>query len=228
MTIGRATGAAGLVFATLLVVSCSTTPPKILQTFWQVDLVRNPSSGVTHERLSLFVQLGESGTLSDLSSIYLMNDASELYWRLGPSNWQTSKREGELWVGSNEIQTPDGAPLPRGKYRILVTNVAGERARGDIFVSSDELNPKGAPFPSLTISGTHIRIHATLPETSLWLYNDAGHLLGAHRGSGGEVELGSLLPHGRPPQSAIHLYAYSYDQSCGCGLMEGPYSIAAP
>ncbi len=212
----------------ILLASCSTSPPKIAETFWQLNLVRNPDTGHTHEALSLFLHVTDENGLSDLDSIYLLNDSEELYWRLDSSNWQHSERDGELWVGSNSIEMPNRSPLPRGKYRVLLSNLAGERVSDDIYVSADQLNPAKTGFPKLTIANGRVELRSGPPDSSLWIYNGIGQLVGQRRLSG-SLPVSSLLPSNeRGRNGSPTLYAYAYDKSCGCGLVSGPYHPSVP
>ena len=207
----------------LLLASCSTSPPKIAETFWQLNLVRNPESGATHESLSLFLHVTDENGLSDLDSIYLLSDSDELYWRLDSSNWQHSEKNGELWVGSNSIEMPNRSALPRGKYRVLLSNLAGERVDDSIYVSADHLNPGKTGFPTLKIGGGRVELGGGPPDSTLWIYNGVGQLVG-QRSLTGSYPVSSLLPSNeRGGTSAPTLYAYAYDKSCGCGLITGPY-----
>lgn len=209
-----------------LLASCSTSPPKIAETFWQLNLVRNPETGKTHESLSLFLHVTDENGLSDLESIYLLNDSDELYWRLDSSNWQHSERNGELWVGSNSIEMPNLSPLPRGKYRVLLSNLAGERVTDSIYVSADRLNPAKAAFPTLSIAGGRVELGGGPQDSTLWIYNGVGQLVG-QRSLTGSYPVSSLLPSNeRGRTTAPTLYAYTYDKSCGCGLITGPYQSA--
>lgn len=211
--------------AAMIAVSCSTTPPTIAETFWQVNLVRSPTQGDVQERLSLFVHVSDSEGISDLSSIYLLSDSSELYWRIDPSNWQSRDANGELWVGSNYLEMPDGSAIPRGKYRVLLSNLAGERATSDIFISTERVSLSHAPFPKLSIAGDVVRVTSRFARTTLWLYNDIGDVVGSQQGAETEVPMTALLPRGNRATFNGNLYAYAYDQSCGCGLIDGPYAV---
>jgi hypothetical protein len=206
----------------ILAASCSTTPPKIAQTFWQLNLVTNPETNRSHESLSLFLHVTDDNGQSDLDSIYLINDAAELYWRLTPSNWQFLDENGELWVGSNSIEMPDFSALPRGAYRVLLSNLAGERATDEIFLSAQKLSAAGKDFPEISVKGGRVTVGQSPVDPVLWVYNPAGRLIGTRRGSG-TYAAASLVPSGGQRSDALTLYVYAYDKNCGCGLVSGPY-----
>ncbi len=217
---------AGAVFLSLLAASCSTSTPKIAETFWQLNLVHDRGNGNAEERLSFFVHVTDSEGISDLDSIYLLNDQSELYWHLDSSNWQHSDSNGELWVGSNFLQMPNGSAIPRGKYRVLVSNLAGERVSDSIFVSAERLDPTKVEFPTLTEERSTVKITNALADTRLWLYDPKGDFIGSKAISGGSLPLATLLQGKRPPASQLTVYAYGYDKNCGCGLVNGPYELS--
>lgn len=211
--------------AGLAVSSCSTTPPEIAQTFWQLNLVHNPQTGASHERLSFFVQVANTNGVSDLGSIYLLEDKSEIYWRLDPSNWDTSNRNGELWVGSNFLRMPGASPIPRGSYRVLVNNLAGERATGSIFVSADHLEASKVSFPTVSQKGGRVTVEGRGGDTALWLYNLEGSFLGSRPKHPAGYPIASLSA-GQGRSVQLTVYAYEYDKSCGCGLVNGPYDLS--
>jgi hypothetical protein len=213
-----------LAIIALFAVSCTVTPLKIVQTFWQLNLVRNPTTRVSHESLSLFVHVSDSDGIADLDSIYLVNDQRELYWHLDSSNWQYRDENEELWVGSNTIEMPDRSPLPRGKYRVLVSNLAGVRITAEIFVSALKLDAARVSFPALAIVGNSIQVASAVPRTTVWLYSPSGRLIGSRRETGGEFSIASLLGGAKASTTPFSLYAYAYEKSCGCGLITGPYS----
>lgn len=224
MTAIRSAGAAAVVAAVLALVSCSTTPPEIVQTFWQVNLVRDIQTGASHERLSFFVQVSNTDGLSDLGTIYLLNDKQELYWRLDPSNWDTSNKNGVLWVGSNFLQMPDEQAIPRGSYRVLVSNLAGERATGSIFVSANHLEAATTAFPTVSTAEGRVTVTGHGQNAALWLYNLEGQLVGSRPAVAAGYPLVSLVP-GPGRGVPLTVYAYEYDNSCGCGLVSGPYEL---
>lgn len=221
MTSGQTAMAAGCLAAAFLAVSCSTAPPKIAETFWQLNLIRSPQTDRSHESLSFFVHVSDNNGIEDLDSIYLVNDSNQLYWRLDPSSWQYSDKDGELWVGSNTIEMPDLSDLPRGKYRVLLSNLAGERATDDIFLSADRLNPAKAAFPELAVTASSVTVKTA--GTALWLYDPSGQLVGTRQGTG-VFGISSLVPTGSPRDLPLTIYGYSYDRDCGCGLISGPFS----
>lgn len=206
----------------VVLTSCSTAPPQILQTFWQVTYVHDRIAGTSYERLSLFLHVSIPDGISDLDSIYVLNDKAQLYWKLTPVDWVSSDQSGELWVGSNRIEMPDRSDLPSGSYRVILSNLAGERALGDFFISAEKLNPKTAPFPVASVSNGEITVQSTLSDVWLWVYDLAGQLVGAQKLQSAPVSLQSLLPSGLAG-SSYKIYAYGFDPSCGCGLLSGPW-----
>ena len=222
MRMHSALAAGCLAIIALFTVSCTVTPPKIVQTFWQLNLVRNPTSRLSHESLSLFVHVVDGGGIGDLDSIYLVNDQRELYWRLDSSNWQHRDENGELWVGSNSIEMSDRSVLPRGKYRVLLSNLAGVRATDEIFVSALKLDSARASFPTLAVTGNSIQVGGAVPRTTIWLYDPSGRLIGSRRETAGTFSIENLLGAGKSATVPFSLYAYAYDKSCGCGLISGP------
>ena len=207
----------------LILSACSTSPPKVEQLFWQLNLVKNPAEKGAYERLSFFVQVSLPDGLSDLDSVYVLNDGAELYWKLTPEDWETSDRDGELWVGSNRIEMADRSPLPRGRYRVILSNLSGERALTDFYVGADRLDPAAAPFPSVRVEGGRLRVESSLANTEVWTYDPAGRIARAIEAPSAEVPLSAVLPPQRAGTGGSSIYVYGYDKECGCGLISGPW-----
>lgn len=207
----------------LLLVGCSNAPPTIEDTFYQLNLVRNPQSGRACESLSLFVDLRLDGGISDLDSIYLLSDTHELFWRLTSTDWDKSDREGRLWVGSNQIEMADGGPLPRGTYRVMVIALSGERAVETIELSAPPTDPQAASYPSLTIAEHAVEVRSPDATATVWIYNGAGDLIASRSGQPGTWPIAQLLPTNALVAQATSLSVYSYDRQRGYGTVSGPY-----
>jgi hypothetical protein len=208
----------------LVIFSCTNGPPKIVQTFWQLNLVNDVVSGQRYERLTVFVHLDDQVDLSDLDALYVLNDTAELFWKIDQSNWIVEKEDGETWIGTNNIRSADGNELPRGTYRILLSNLAGERTPGEIFVGSEKRDLADAVFPKLAISAGTVEIRSPYSEQSIWVYDESGKLLAARAVSSASATLHGLVSNDASFRTIAKLYAYGYDKSCGCGMLSGPYA----
>ena len=208
-----------------LAAGCSNSPPSIAETFWQLNLVRHPSSGRTNEALSFFVDVEADDGIKDLDSIYLLSDGHELFWRLDSNNWVKNERDGRLWVGSNQIEMNDRSPLPRGVYRVLVTALSGERAVETFNLNAVPLDPATVSFPTLMIGPTSVAVRSAFATTTVWVYNRLGELIATKSGAPGRWPLASLLPSSILQAEATTLVAYAYDRQRDCGLISGPYSF---
>ncbi len=208
-----------------LLAGCANSPPSVVDTFWQMNLVRNPGSGQISEALSFFVDVRADGGIKDLDSIYLLSDAQELYWRLDSSNWVKSERDGRLWVGSNQIEMNDRSPLPRGVYRVMVTALSGERAVRTFDLSTGPLDPAGVSFPRLAIGASALEVSSAFASTTVWVYNRVGELIAAKSGVPGRWALASLLTTSVLQAEATTLVVYAYDEKLGCGVISGPYAF---
>ncbi len=211
--------------AVALLAGCSNSPPEIADTFWQLNLVRHPSSGRINEALSFFADVRADGGTKDLDSIYLLSDGHELFWRLDSTNWVRSERDGRLWLGSNQIEMNDRSPLPRGVYRVLVTALSGEQAIKTFNLSEGPLDPAAVSFPTVAIGANSLEISSAFASVTVWVYNRLGQLIAAESGAPGRWPLASLLPSSVLQAEATTLTAYAYDRRLGCGLISGPYSF---
>ena len=199
---------------TLILGSCSESAPKIGQTFWQINLVHDQSTGRNSQALTIFVMASDDDGVDDMDKMYVINDEHQLYWEISGSNLRMEKYgENEVWMGSNFITMADPREsIPSGTYRIMLLDSSGERAKTSIVISN---NIKGAPekWPSLTKSGAGVNVNGKADY--VWGIQSDGTFGGEFEVKPGMVSTGGKM------FSWYYLYSYLPDQ--GYGLINGPF-----
>ena len=162
-----------LMFINLTLISCSRSAPQIQN--YTYKLIYNETAGGIQEQLSLFVLAQDEDGKEDLDRLYIINDEQQLYWTLSSSDWLTVTKDNQLWVGSNSISMVDGHSLPRGLYRLILTDQGGDRAERTIGL--DAPIQSRYPFPQLQIQGDNFTVRSAYPKNSLLCYDGAGSLI---------------------------------------------------
>ncbi len=212
-----------LLFFFGFVFSCSEKPPRIAQTFQQLTLVRDLKLDAYYEQLTLFTQIVDEDGNDDVETVYLIHDEKELFWELNAENRQTKEEQGEFWVGSNQIIMNDFSSLPRGEYRLMVIDTAGERDRFELFLSFDNYDPRTMNFPAATIGNNTIRIESGYTQHTLWFYNAAGTLLHTLKSKEKEIPRTRIVARIEKGEEPSYFYCYVYLENEGVGLLSGPY-----
>ena len=153
----------------LLVYGCSGTPPEIRGVSWE-KLYIVKGGAASFEALSFFVNVYDEDGEGDIESIFLISDSQELFWKLTPENWGEKTIDSRLWAGSNGLKTPDGGPVPDGKYRIVVIDKGGGRQTQEIHISG---SGGRKPLPSMIATSTKVSITSLFRENYLFLKDSA-------------------------------------------------------
>jgi hypothetical protein len=134
--------------------SCSGEKPEVYQQYWRLDVVAGPEGKGQHERLTLFAQADDADGYEDLAELRLYHRQEEVRWQVGADSWSRVQLTGENWVGSRALQPPDGQLIPRGSYRLVLKDRAGEQAEARVFIdpqirglTGGELTEKQLPSP---------------------------------------------------------------------------------
>ena len=194
--------------------SCSESAPKISQTFWQVNLMHDQTTGKNSQALTLFVMASDDDGVDDMDKMYVINDENQLYWEISGKDLRLEKYgESEVWIGSNFITMTDPSdPIPSGTYRVMLLDSSGERAESSVVIRN---NIKGAPdkWPMLQKIGTGVVVDGNADY--VWGIQSDGTF-------GGEFEVKpGILGAGSRRFSYYYLYRYLPDQ--GYGLINGPF-----
>ena len=204
----------------LLLWACRAVPPQIEALEWELTLIEDPRSGGIGERLALFLLVSDEDGEDDPAELFLSHPEQRLYWRLDSGEWERRSREGQEWIGSSGIAFEGG--LPRGEYRILLTDRAGKEVRERIYVglpAAEELEEGG--FPRLVREAGGLRIETGLAGAALVTGEDAeGRVVVSVQTEGRFLQDGDL---GDESDTVAVWYLTLADPERGCRVGSGPY-----
>jgi hypothetical protein len=215
--------AAGLI----LFSGCSENPPVIQQVTWQLNLVDDRESGLRYEALSLWVHSVDDDGQDDIETVYLINDERELLWELNSETWAEVDKPGETWLGSSRIHPGDGSSLPRGEYRVIVTDVAGERDRRAVIISVGRFDKDTVPVPELSFTDEGIEVvNLGGKNYKVWIFDGQKRHLQTLEPSSSVIPFSELLQDSRVRETGRNFYLYTYDHDLGIGIQSGPYLLS--
>ena len=230
---------------------CSGSPPEVKQVFWQLNVVHDLNSGQQYEELSLFVLADDNDGITDLAEIVLFHPDKELVWELEPDEWQQVERDSETWIGTTGVTAGYSDLVPRGEYRVKVSDKAGEYVETSFIVSPDivglqrgSLSPDRFPRlrsttpsrrtgeqptgPEIVLS-ERVAIHTDLSEVLVSLYAPDGNFMRSEiiqanpsADDGPAVILQNLQSRW---QNAQTVWIQGYRRQQGFGVVSGPYRL---
>ncbi len=209
----------------LLILSCSGNQPEIKQSFLQLNVYNNPEANTFSERLSFYVHAEDEDGIEDIEFLYLINDEEELFWKLSADNWERKDNNGEIWIGSNKIVNPLDNVIPRGAYRIILIDTAGERVELEEYISSQNLNFNALDYPYVEYNATtnDLTLESRHKRNIIWLYSANNELIQEVTVDKSKYNLKTLLRNSFT--NTLEFYIYSLDREFGVGLVTGPFSV---
>lgn len=191
--------------------SCGGEAPEVLVLAWRLEL--RPQQGGHYESLSVFANVHDFDGPEDIESLSLSQDSSGLTWILDDGNWTVFKEGDDTWLGGADLAMADRSALPRGVYRLVATDLSGQRAERTFTVDSE---PPRKALPSVRSSGRMAEVDSAWPETALLAYDAAGTLLQAKPVGRGSNDLEGLLS-GTLAGKTASIAVYGYDPQTHCG-----------
>lgn len=155
----------------LFLAACTRTEPEISYAVMRVVYLQE--NGVVKERFSFFVLANDEDGVENLDELYLYHEREGLRWHLSERDWIALQQDGKTWLGSRSIAMIDEEPLPRGLYRAVLINKAGEEAVRN--VSFDPPAQPRFPFPSLSVADGNYVIDSKYPANYFLGYNEEGN-----------------------------------------------------
>ena len=150
--------------------SCSQAQPSIDYGF--IDLVYYQGKDQPQERYSFFILPKDDDGIENLSELYLYQDREGLRWHITSNDWVQYDEDGKTWVGSRNIAMTDDGPLPRGQYRAVLINKAGEQTERRFTYDGPEDSPY--PFPFFSVADGIYHIDSQYPVNHLICYDQQG------------------------------------------------------
>jgi hypothetical protein len=210
-----------LVLAAGLTVACAGKPPEIQRVLWQETLVDDREASARYTTLSLFIRPADPDGIDDLSELYLIDDSSQLFWRLESGSWQKSGA-GEPWIGSNGLRLPDGSPFPAGEYRLLLRDLGGESAEQTLRLPAVSLEELQRLVPKVEVREGQIQVVARGQSRQLWLYDSKGAYL-TLRPVAASQPVADLLAVYPQLAAGFRFKVYVASDRQSLGVLSGPY-----
>jgi hypothetical protein len=124
------------------------------------------------EMCSFFILGEDDDGIENLSELYLYHDREGLGWSVDSGDWVVHEENGKTWIGSRSIAMAGDKPLPRGQYRAVLVNKAGEKTERNFTFDVPEKSPH--LFPFLSINGGVYRVDSGYPVNRLVCYDQQG------------------------------------------------------
>ncbi len=209
-----------VLLSALVVLGCSGNPPEILESKWTLVLYEDREKGSVYEYLSVGVLARDEDGLDDLESLSIVNDSSELYWLVPQDGWTKRQIRQEIWLVADSLTTADLVPVPRGNYRLVLSDYSGARAETSISVNPPKIAREA--FPSIRPGKNSIVLSSNKGEASLLVKSAAGATLGSFALRKGENPLAPILSNQQIKSQAKNLYLHEYGEG-GTARVSGPY-----
>jgi len=220
----------GFLFILLLVLmlaGCAGAPPRIVQLFWQLDVVRNVELQQQHEELSFFLLIDDADGIEDLREFRIIQEDAELSWTISADELRRIRREGEVWLGVNGVQMNDRSPLPRGDYLVEVIDKAGETDVSELFFGPEITgltrgDLSGDLFPVVEKSG-EASLRSAGEYTNVFLYNERGEFVSSET-IDSAAAFSDLLQQWKG-RDITGIWLQIDRPEAGYGLAAGPFSL---
>ncbi len=170
------------------------------------------------ERLSVFAAISDEDGVADISHIFIIHDESELYWELDSASWSQKEEGSRFFFGSNSLTAPPGEPLPRGSYRVLIYDLAGERSEGSFRLAAPATDGYELPTLALADEGA-IAVSSGYLINSALFFDAGGNVTKTAPLEQGRTELDALWEKGLWRSGADYLAVYSFDPQAEIGLL---------
>ena len=208
--IGRA--AAMAAFAALAATGCGSKLPEITVVEWRLES-RPAESGPAYESLSVFASIKDEDGLDDIGEIWVLNDESALAWKLTNADWTKAMEGADTWVGGSALTIPEFEGMPRGTYRLVAIDAAGQRAEREFRVSGSFPDRKA---PSIAYAEGKLSIGSTWPETLALAFDGTGALVASPAAPTRPSSLAAALGQDIASRAA-EVGAYGYDPALRMG-----------
>jgi hypothetical protein len=197
-------------------VSCSSRLPAFNTVTARVVVFALNATGGREERLSLFASIADGDGVDDIEYLYLVNDADELSWTLDNDSWVKHDEGSSVWIGSNGLRSPDGT-IPRGQYRAILVDKAGERTERAVTVSAPET--RDYALPTAKLDSGYLEIKSPYKVNTALFLDAGGNVVASTPVSPGKLSLDSLLNGRTWRSSAYHIAVYGFDPKAETGFM---------
>ncbi|MFP4565587.1 MAG: hypothetical protein ACLFNX_03735 [Spirochaetaceae bacterium] len=219
---GRAVwAAAGAVL--VLLAACTGAPPEVTRARAELVYVDDLDVNAVYESLIIDVHVQDADGIDDVETIHVAHDASGLVWTVPRGEWVVRREAGAEVFALAGLATPDGRPLPRGRYRVIAVDAAGHAAEHATTVAGTAPEPGELRFPRLEIRGDTLSASGGFPLVVVRGYGTDGRLAGELRLSDGEERSVSEFSWLGQEDRDVELVVSAIDPETGLEVMRGPY-----
>jgi len=194
---------------------CSVAPPEVMSLGARLVVQAAGPEGGKDERLSVFVSVSDKDGVDDIDYLYIVHDGSELCWSLGRDEWQRDEEGSSVWLGSNDLDAP-GATVPRGEYRVVIVDKAGERSERRFSLSAPETG--AYDVPTVRLSGTGVVVSSPYPTNTAFFLDAGGNVVFTTPIAAGATPLDSLWANGQWRAGSDYIAVYGLDPKAETGF----------
>ncbi len=207
----------------IVLAACSANPPELVGVASRLSFA--PSSGPAGyvETLSVSVQARDQDGYGDLETLYVMNDAEELVWKIGRDDWHKRDEGNDTWIGATGLAAPAGGALPRGAYRVALLDSSGERTERSFSVGAARFSTPR--FPSIALDGSTLTVTSPFAENVVLFVDGEGDTIAGAQAKPGTTSLDSLYGSTEWKTAARSVVLYAYDSSLDIGWYSWPIQI---
>ena len=173
-------------------------------------------TGQREERLSFFASLRDQDGIDDIEYLYILHDESELLWTLTLDNWVRRDEGDSVWLGSNGLEPGDDGLMPRGRYRAVVVDKAGERDER-VFNLSAPVTLTYA-LPVLGLAGNQLTLNSPYQVNTLFFLDPADNPVKTVGINPGTSSLDALWGDSSWRTAAYTIRAYGFDPKAETGF----------
>jgi hypothetical protein len=194
---------------------CAVKPPSLGSVESRLVVVVTDAEGHREERLSCFASVADADGVSDIEYLYVVHDGSELCWTLTADDWVQKDDGSGSWLGSNGLRSTGGV-MPRGSYRAILVDKAGERDERTFMLSAPSTHDLAMPV--LVLSGTDIRLDTPCPLNTVFFLDAGGNVVMTAPVTPGITALDALWPKGGWRTGADFMTVYGFDPKAEIGF----------
>ena len=215
-----------------LFAGCTAAPPEIREVQTQLRFVDDRTLERSYEQLAFFVRASDTDGFEDIAGLYLAHDEAELHWDFDERSWVEVNADGGRWIGSDGIVAPGYGELPRGTYRVIVTDQAGEQAEETFSLSAD-LAPSSLAeaMPELEVLERSVRLTSPSRHNRIEVRDNRGQLRRGFTHAPGIISAARLRGRAegsdegpRTLPDLVDLYVFTPGPD-GTLLVSGPYRL---
>jgi hypothetical protein len=211
-----------------LLAGCAGKPPVISRVYARVIYNRDVRTGLTSQTLGVFLVASDPDGVENLSAFYVIDDDAELFWKVDRTAWVTSSAEGESWLGTTSLSMPGSAPLPPGKYRVVLQSVGGDTVEDAFTLAQQTVSATAPAYPAARIAEGAVRITGHYTRYEIWAYGKNGAFVAAFpaEGKNPAVPVQSIADASPALADAFTFRVFAWDEQAGYGVLSGPYTSA--